>query len=165
MDLARISLRPVVEADADVLLELYSSTRAQELAMVPWNPEQKKAFVEMQFMAQQSHYKAEYPQAEHSMICLDGVPVGRVYLDRRAEEFHILDITVLPQQRNAGVGSRVLRQIMDEATGSGKPVSIYVETFNPSLRLFERLGFVRAQQAGIHFLMKWLPSPERQPEE
>src|SRR5215831_10373317 len=131
MDLTRISLRPVTEADGDVLLELYTSTRAQELAMVPWPPEQKKAFVEMQFTAQQSHYTAEYPQAEHSMICLDGVPVGRVYLDRNAKEFHILDITVLPQERNAGIGSQVLRQIMEEGTGSGKPVSIYVETFNP----------------------------------
>ena|SRR5437588_5938882 len=157
MDAAKISLRPVSEADMAILLELYGSSRAQELAMVPWTPEQKKAFIEMQFRAQQSHYQAEYPRAEHSMICLDGVPVGRVYLDRHAEEFHILDITVLPQQRNAGTGSFVLRQIMKEATGSGKPVRIYVETFNPSLRLFERLGFVRAQQTGIHFVMKWTP--------
>jgi len=157
MDSTRISLRPVTEADGDVLLELYTSSRAHELAIVPWTPEQKKAFVEMQFRAQQSHYQAEYPRAEHFMICLDGVPVGRVYLDRHAEEFHILDITVLPQQRNAGTGSFVLKQIMKEATGSGKPVSIYVETFNPSLRLFERLGFARAQQTGIHFVMRWTP--------
>lgn len=163
MDFTRISLRPVTEADGDVLLELYTSVRTQELAVVPWTPEQKKAFVEMQFSAQQSHYNAEYPQAEHSMICLDGAPVGRVYLDRSVEKFQILDITVLPQQRNAGVGSHVLRQIMEEATGSGKPVSIYVETFNPSLRLFERLGFVRAQEMGVHFLMTWIPLPGQQP--
>jgi len=150
-------LRPVTEADASVLLELYASSRAQELSVVPWTPEQKKAFVEMQFAAQQAHYKAEHPQAGHSMICLEGVPVGRLYLDRAAEKFHILDITVLPQQRNAGIGSWVLRQIMEEAAGLGKPVTIYVETFNPSLRLFERLGFLRAQETGVHFLMKWAP--------
>ena len=164
MDSTRITLRPVAEADGELLLELYTSSRAQELAVVPWTSEQKKVFVEMQFKAQQSHYKAEYPQAEHSMICLDGVPVGRVYLDRRAEKFQILDITVLPQQRNAGVGSHVLRQIMEEATGSGKPVSIYVETFNPSLRLFERLGFLRAQEMGMHFLMKWEPPAQQPPQ-
>lgn len=165
MDLSRVSLRSVTEADGDVLLELYASVRAQELAMVPWTPEQKKAFIEMQFKAQQSHYKAEYPRAEHSMICVDGAPVGRVYLDRSVEKFQILDITVLPQQRNAGVGSHVLRQIMEEATGSGKPVSIYVETFNPSLRLFERLGFARAQEMGVHFLMTWTPLSGQQPGE
>src|SRR5947209_8382736 len=158
MDPAKISLRPVIGSDNALLMELYASSRAQEMAMVPWTPKQKKAFIEMQFTAQQQHYRTEHPQAEHSIICVDGVPAGRLYLNREAEKFNILDITILPQQRNAGIGSSVLRQVMQEAAGSGKPVAIYVETFNPSLRLFERLGFLRAQEMGLYFLMKWEPA-------
>lgn len=152
-----ITLRPVGPADDDFLLAVYASTRAQEMAMVPWTPEQKDAFVRMQFAAQTQHYGAEFPRASHDIICMQGVPVGRIYLDRGEEALHILDITVLPGHRSQGAGSYLLKQLMDEAGQSGKSVSINVENFNPSLRLFERLGFQRASENGFHLLMRWQP--------
>jgi len=154
-----IALRPACDADEGFLLSVYASTRADELAHVPWGPEQKDAFVRQQFTAQKSHYAATFPAASHDIINLNGgaAPVGRLYLDRGTEVFHILDITVLPQHRNAGTGSFLLRQIMAEAGKCGKPVTIYVESFNPALRLFERLGFQKDRSEGFHFLMKWSP--------
>ena len=77
-----------------------------------------------------------------------------MYLDRTGEKFHILDITLLPEHRNRGAGSFLLGQIMAEAKEAGKPVSIFVETFNPSLRLFQRLGFTPIQQEGFHLLLQ-----------
>jgi ribosomal protein S18 acetylase RimI-like enzyme len=76
-------------------------------------------------------------------------------VDRNADRVHILDVTVLPEYRNRGVGTALLRQLMDEAGASRKPLTIYVEFFNPSLRLFERLGFQREKEEGFQFLMKW----------
>ncbi|SRR6266700_1315135 len=155
----KISLRPVNNADDDFLLSVYASTREAELAQVPWSQEQKDAFVRMQFVAQKQHYAATYPKASHEIICMneDASPVGRIYLDRGAAAFNILDITVLPQHRNAGIGSFLLRQIMAEAVACGKPVTIYVESFNPALALFAGLGFQKDQEKGFHFLMKWSP--------
>jgi ribosomal protein S18 acetylase RimI-like enzyme len=152
-----ITLRPVTEADDEFLLSVYASTRAEELERVPWTPEQKEAFVRMQFAAQKRHYAAQYPQASHDIIYADGVPVGRLYLSRGADGFHILDITVLAQHRNAGTGSFLLRELLAEAGKAAKPVSIYVENFNPSLRLFERLGFQRVEEDGFQLLLKKLP--------
>ena len=154
----QITLRPATAADDDFLFNCYASTRAQELAQVQWSQEQKEAFVRMQYTAQKQHYAAEAPRATHDVIYVDATPVGRIYLDRRDDTLHILDITVLPQHRNQGAGSFVLSQIMAEAKEAGKPVSIYVETFNPSLRLFERLGFQRENEKGFHLLMKWQPA-------
>jgi GNAT superfamily N-acetyltransferase len=154
----KITLRPVVDQDDNFLLSVYAGTRTAELAQVPWSTEQKEAFVRMQFSAQKQHYATEYPQADHDLICVDGVPVGRLYLSRAAEALHILDITVLPEHRNSGIGSVLLGQIVDEARGAGKPVTIYVESFNPSLRLFERLGFRQDREEGFQLLMKWSPS-------
>jgi len=151
----KITLRPVQDSDDEFLVKVYGSTREQELAQVPWSREQKDAFVRMQWQAQKLHYAHEHPRAEHAVISIDGVPVGRVYLDRNGEEFHILDITLLPQYRNRGVGSFLLGQIMAEAKQTAKPVTIYVENYNRSLRLFERLGFSRAKEEGFHLLMKW----------
>ena len=153
----KITLRPVTGQDDNFLLSLYASTRSAELVQVPWSPEQKEAFLRMQFNAQKQHYAAEYPQANHDLICVDGVPVGRLYLARAADALHILDITVLPEHRNSGIGSFLLGQVIEEARSTGRLVTIYVETFNPSLRLFERLGFRKDQEHGFQLLLKWLP--------
>ncbi|HLY98862.1 MAG TPA: GNAT family N-acetyltransferase [Candidatus Angelobacter sp.] len=147
-----ITLRPVTAEDDDLLLRLYASTREAELAQVPWTQEQKNAFVKMQFTAQKQHYKATHSNAAHQIICCNAEPVGRLYLSPTDEAFHILDITVLPERRNSGAGSVVLRKVMDEAQAAQKPVTIYVETFNPSQRLFERLGFQVVRTEGLHSL-------------
>jgi ribosomal protein S18 acetylase RimI-like enzyme len=154
----QITLRPATEADDDFILSCYASTRAQELAQVPWPAEQKESFIRMQYTAQKNHYAAEAPRASHDIIYLEATPVGRIYLDRRDDALHILDITVLPQHRNQGTGSLLLRRLLAEAAKLGKPVTIYVESFNPSLRLFERLGFQRDHEKGFHLLMKWQPA-------
>ena len=155
----QVTLRPVTASDDDFIFNCYASTRAQELAQAPWSPEQKATFVRMQYTAQKQHYAAEAPHADHDIIYADSTPVGRIFLDRREDALHILDITVLPQHRNHGTGSLLLRRLLDEAGRAGKPVTIYVESFNPSLRLFERLGFRKDHEKGFHLLMKWQPAP------
>ena len=154
-EMQSVTLRPVRPEDADFLLEVYASTRSAEMALVPWDAAQKEAFVRMQCTAQQQHYASRYPQANHDIILVDGRPVGRLYVARNEDKVHILDITILPQYRNAGIGTSILRSLMDEAAQAGKPLSIYVETFNPSLRLFERLGFTRIEQTDFNFLLQW----------
>jgi ribosomal protein S18 acetylase RimI-like enzyme len=153
----QITLRPVSAADDDLVFSCYASTRAAELEAVPWSTEQKEVFVRMQYTAQKQHYAAEFPRASHDIIYADQQPVGRIYMDRNAEALHILDITVLPQHRNQGTGSTLLRRLLDEARQIGKPVTIYVESFNPSLRLFSSLGFQKDHEKGLHLLMKWQP--------
>jgi RimJ/RimL family protein N-acetyltransferase len=149
-----IELRPAVDADRPFLFELYAGTREAELSQVPWPVEQKLAFLEMQFEAQRNHYAATSPNATHEIMIVNGQPAGRLYLDRRADEFHILDITVAPAFRNTGVGSEVLRRVLEEADGAGKAVGIYTETFNPSTRLFGRLGFLPETVDGFLVLLK-----------
>jgi RimJ/RimL family protein N-acetyltransferase len=158
-----IELRPVTEADRSLLFDLYASTRELELAQVPWPPEQKQAFLEMQFAAQTRSYAANYPNATHEIICVDGEPAGRLYFDRNGS-FHILDITIAPARRNSGIGSEVLRRIVEEAERARKPVSIYTEIFNPSMRLFGRLGFQQKSVDGFLVLMeKPTPATPAQP--
>jgi ribosomal protein S18 acetylase RimI-like enzyme len=153
-----IRLRPATDADLPLLFQLYASTREMELAQVPWSTEQKQAFLEMQFQAQRQAYTSTHPQAAHDMICVDDEPLGRLYLDR-TENFHILDITIALEQRNRGIGSQVLGRILAEADQAGKSVSIYTETFNPSVRLFERLGFQQKSIDGFLLLLE-KPTPD-----
>lgn len=151
----KASLRPVIAADEAFLLRVYSSTRAEEMALVPWNDAQREAFLKMQFDAQQLHYQSQFPNAVHEIIERDGQAVGRLYVLRDEEVMRILDITILPEFRNAGIGTPLIKALMKEAAGVGKPLQIYVESYNPSLRLFERLGFRPVGDNGLHILMQW----------
>ena len=154
---ANVTLRPVAPEDYDFLVAIYGSTRADELALVPWTDEQRQAFVRAQFNAQQEHYAKNYPGARHDVIVANGREVGRLYVARLDQEIRIIDITLLPAERNVGIGSYLIKQLLDEASHSGKMTRIYVEEFNPSLRLFERLGFSPSEQHGIHLLMQCNP--------
>jgi len=150
-----ITLRDALPSDEPFLFEVYASTRAQEMALVPWDDEQRKSFLTMQFAAQHSHYQAQFPDASYSLICREEVPLGRFYVLRNEEDIRILDLTLLPEYRNGGIGTALLQNLLEEAAQSGKRVQIYVETYNPSLRLFERLGFKNIAEEGINFLLEW----------
>jgi ribosomal protein S18 acetylase RimI-like enzyme len=152
-----ITLRDAGADDELFLLQVFACTRAAELSQVPWPDEQKVAFLQMQCQAQHSHYHERYPDGDFKVILRDDEPVGRLYLARDSGLIKILDITVLPQFRNSGIGSELIRGVLDEAVNSARNVQIYVETFNPSLHLFERLGFKSIAEEGINFLLEWSP--------
>jgi len=159
MNPGKITRRPVNHSDRPFLFELYASTREAELAQVQWTAEQKLAFVAMQFDAQTVSYRESFPEGLYEIISAGEVPAGRIYWSRQPERIHILDITVAPAYRNSGIGSYVLREILEEADRTGKSVTIYVEDFNPSSRLFERLGFRVAAHDGFQLLLQRLPVP------
>jgi ribosomal protein S18 acetylase RimI-like enzyme len=153
-----ITLREVTAEDEAFLLEVYASTRALELSLVPWSQEQREAFLRFQFDAQHSHYRTQYPEASYQIISNNAERVGRLYVLRDTAEIRILDLTVLPQHRNAGIGTLLMRDLLTEAEQTGKPVSIWVEQFNPSQTLFRRLGFSKIQEDGYNYLMQWRPN-------
>jgi ribosomal protein S18 acetylase RimI-like enzyme len=153
-----ITLRPITSEDMDFLYQVYASTRADELAIVDWSQEQKDAFLQMQFDAQHRYYQEYYANASFDVILRDNQPIGRLYLDRREDEVRIVDIAILPEHRNAGVGTALLRDIMSEAASMGKVVTIHVEKFNPALRLYRRLGFRQKGDSGMYFLLEWSPA-------
>jgi ribosomal protein S18 acetylase RimI-like enzyme len=149
------SLRPATEADREFLLTLYASTREEELAQVPWADDAKEVFLEQQFSAQDHHYRTHYPGAALDVIEVDGEPAGRLYVFRGADEIRIMDIALAPEFRGRGIGTELLRELMAEASASGRSLSIHVEITNPARSLYERLGFVPAGQHGVYVLMRW----------
>jgi ribosomal protein S18 acetylase RimI-like enzyme len=163
-DFSRIHLRPVSPEDRPFLLAVYSSSRAEEMAMVPWTPEQKAEFLRSQFEAQDFHYRKYYDGAEYLVIELDAEPIGRLYLHRTPAEIRIMDIALLPEHRNQGIGGKLVRDVMNEAAAIGLKVSLHVESYNPAQRLYRRLGFVEAGESGVYQLLEWTPSGESEPE-
>ena len=147
----------MVAEDEALLCNIYASTREQELGLLDWTPEQKKAFVRMQFEAQTTYYRQVYPDMEYTIILHDGEEAGRMMVAQLEDEFRLVDITILPAHRNAGIGRTMLRQLMDRAAGEGKMVRLHIEQFNRARRLYENLGFRDVADKGVYIMMEWQP--------
>ena len=130
------------------------------MQLVPWTPEQKVAFLDMQFQAQAAHYKEFYPQCQFLVIELEGRPIGRLYIDRDEEDIRITDIALLPDCRGRGIGRMLMEEILAEGRDTGKRVTIYVEHYNPARRLYDRLGFRHVETNGVYHLMEWRPDAD-----
>jgi ribosomal protein S18 acetylase RimI-like enzyme len=153
-----VTLRPIGPEDESFLCDVYASTRANELAPVPWDDAQKAAFLRMQFIAQHRYYQEQYPNGTFDVVFVDGEPAGRLYVNRGADEVRIIDIAMLPAFRNRRVGTHLVGALQTEAALAGKPLRIHVERFNPALRLYERLGFTVIADRGVYFFLEWRPT-------
>ena len=149
-----VSLRPIRDDDLDFLCRVYASTRMEELAGVPWTPEQKQVFLRFQFDAQHRYYQENYAGSTFDVVLVDGEPAGRLYVARWEKEIRIVDVAMLPEHRGRGIGSRLLAAVLAEGDEAGKPVSIHVEASNPARRLYERLGFRQVEDKGVYVLMR-----------
>ena len=148
-----LTRRPAQEDDLPFLLMVYGSTRAEEMAQLPWSDDEKSAFLESQFETQHTYYSQVFPTADREVLLVDGKPAGRFYVDRGENEIHVIDIALLPPFRNHGIGSRLLGEVLDEGERTGVKVTIYVEKTNPAQRLYLRLGFVIIDQDDVYYLM------------
>ena len=156
-----ICLRPIEPFDQAFLFDVYASTREDELAPLDWTDAQKVAFLRMQFDAQHRYYQEQYDAACFDVLLKGETAVGRLYVDRRADEHRIIDIALLTAHRNKGLGGAVMADLLDEAAKASKPVTIHVERFNPAMRLYQRLGFVPIEDQGVYELMEWRPPQEK----
>jgi ribosomal protein S18 acetylase RimI-like enzyme len=156
-----LSFRSICDADLPFLAQVYASTRTEELAVVPWSDAQKAAFLDMQFRAQHVHYQQHYPAAEWLVMLRAGEPVGRLYVGRFDHEHCVIDIAFLPAHRRQGLGTALMRDLLDEAAAAGKPLRIHVEKNNPARHLYARLGFRPIADRGVYDLLERSPDPHQ----
>jgi len=148
------SLRPAGEADEPFLYALYASTRVAELAAWGWPEAQQKLFLDLQFRGQQQHYAA-YPNTMHWIVEAQREPIGRLLIARLNDEIRLVDVALLPDFRQRGIGAHLVQGVQAEAQGQGKAVRLHVAPDNPARSLYERLGFQLIEDRGSHWFMEW----------
>jgi GNAT superfamily N-acetyltransferase len=155
MAIPKTDLRPCRKEDVPFLFRLYASTREAEMSLVDWSAAEKSAFLRMQFDAQSRYYADVFSHARFEVIELEGRAIGRLYVEQRDDVIHVIDIALLPEWRGKGIGSRIMKAILNQAASARLPVQIHVEQFNPAMRLYLRLGFRPIRHDGVYMLMKW----------
>jgi len=155
-DLGRLTLRPEEGGDKAFRYELFCQSRPPEWYQVEFPPGMFEQLMQHQFAAQSGSYPLQFPNARFDIIELDGRPIGRIVVDRPGHEVHIVDQAITPEDRNRGIGTSIMRALMEEAAAAGVPVRLQVSSANdPSLKLYSRLGFKRVSDNLAYIDMEW----------
>ncbi|KKO54596.1 GNAT family N-acetyltransferase [Paenibacillus sp. DMB20] len=150
-----IHIRPAVSADEEYLYQLYCSTRKSEIEAFCWDEDQERAFLSMQWAAQTRSYAAQFPLAEHSIVMYGETKAGRTIVDRGEQAFVLVDISLLPDFQNRGIGTLLLRELQIESCSCSKRLCLSVLSASRAVRLYERLGFRTAVDDGYRIAMEW----------
>jgi ribosomal protein S18 acetylase RimI-like enzyme len=156
--LGTLTLRPECEVDQPFRYRLFVDSRLPEFALLlqQIGPDAYGQVMQMQFQAQTMTYRANFPQARFDIIELDGMPVGRIVVDRPGTTIHIVDQAVVPAMRNRGIGTAIMRALMDEAARNKLPISLKVASSNdPSMGLYLRLGFLPVEEVPFYIGMEY----------
>jgi ribosomal protein S18 acetylase RimI-like enzyme len=154
--LGRLTLRPEREEDQAFRYRLFCQSRPPEWDMVQIDPQAREHLMRHQFEAQTKGYRIQFPKARFDIIELDGEPIGRIVVDRPPDMIHLVDQAIVPACRNKGLGTTIMRTLMDEVRGRALPLRLMVGSSNdPSLRLYLRLGFVPIATTPMYIELEW----------
>ena len=101
-------------------------------------------------------YRARFPRARGDIIEIAGKPIGRIMVDRGEKVVHIVDQAIVPELRNRGIGTAVMRALMEEARRTSRAVRLGVAAANDqALRLYRRLGFAPIETKEHYLWLEW----------
>ena len=91
------------------------------------------------------------------VIEADGEPVGCLAVTEHDDHVHVDRIALLPAWQKRGIGTQLMRDVLDGAERRGLPVRLNVLDNNPAQGLYERLGFRVTSIEPPRVKMEWQP--------
>jgi GNAT superfamily N-acetyltransferase len=115
---------------------------------------------------QRAHFFQAYVPANHTVILRDAVQgagraqneerlVGRICLTRHWRRIFLRDIELVASERNRGLGTAIVRAVLELARTEHRAVELLVLKCNPAQRLYERLGFSAIADDGARLTMRY----------
>lgn len=151
----KLYLRHASAEDEEFLFRLYTAGRSRELEAVGWNQEQIQNFCEMQYRALMWQHNLTFQRAVDRIVELDGESIGRLKVLEKEEIILLVDIALLPEYQNQGIGTILLEQLKNQGRVAYKPVRLHVLVTSPGIRLYQRLGFQRISDDGSYIEMEF----------
>ncbi|MCI3939338.1 GNAT family N-acetyltransferase [Chryseobacterium aahli] len=76
-----------------------------------------------------------------NIITLNNEPIGLLKINRAENHIEILQIQIDPKLQGKGIGKSILKEIIEEASATKKPVRLSVLKTNKAQTLYVVLGF------------------------
>ncbi|HET6651628.1 MAG TPA: GNAT family N-acetyltransferase [Nocardioides sp.] len=151
------SLRAVQQADEPFLFDVFCTAWEQEVAAMP-DARLVRHFLRIQYTAQETRFRRRFPGHERYVITHKGEDAGRAYLHRTPSRLHAVDMILLPRFRSLGIGSRLVRELFEQARDHGQQVGIRVPRRNErAARLYAGLGFRLVAMDDLDRYYEWDP--------
>lgn len=149
-----INLRSATDADDALFFGWFVASRSATFKQAGWGPDELQQFLTMQFELQERAIAHRYPDADCRVVQVDGDDCGRLVVSRLDGQMHLVDIVLAPTMCGRGIGSGVLRDLCDEAQGTGRTFTLNVEQASPAVHLYRRFGFVEMGSDGVYMKMR-----------
>jgi len=159
VELARLTyLKPARSADDAFLYDVFATTWADEVAALP-NQSLARHVLRIQHTAQERRFDLRYPGLRRFVVSHEGERAGRLYLFGSGSTLHLVDLTLLPPLQSLGIGSRVLGDLMREASSADRRMSMRVGRDNErSLLRCTSLGFDLVSSDDLGHYLEWVPA-------
>lgn len=139
-----IETRAATEADFDFLVDLHRQTfRTYVEQNWSWDEARQKKELHEDFHA--------FP---HNVICDHGDPIGVISVVDQGETLFLQYIAILPTHQRQGLGTQLVRNLLDQAFERGISVTLHVLKINPAKALYDRLGFEVTDEDEHRYFMR-----------
>jgi GNAT superfamily N-acetyltransferase len=146
-------LRPATPADNELCYQIHrAAMRAYIEAIWGWDEAVQRDF-----------HNRRFDPAHTQIVTVDGHDAGVLIVDHRPTETYLGRIALHPDYQGRGIGSHLIKRILQEAATSHQPLTLDVLTVNPrAYRLYQHLGFQEVDRHGENntkIRMRAEPSP------
>jgi GNAT superfamily N-acetyltransferase len=104
-----------------------------------------------------SKFRHGYKPAPAQIICVGDKPVGWMQVADFVGHLHLRQLHLIRDFRKQGIGTRLIKDLLQRADALGKPVTLDVMHGNPARFLYLRLGFRQTGQDTTKRQMIWRP--------
>ena len=134
-----IGLRPATPADAEFCYQLHKAAMGDYITAIwGWDEQVQRA----------SHERAFNPD-RWRIITAGQADVGMLDVDYRPGEIYLSRIEIHPGHQGHGIGTRIIRALLDEAERNGADLVLDVFTVNHRAQaLYRRLGLTEVARHG-----------------
>jgi ribosomal protein S18 acetylase RimI-like enzyme len=100
------------------------------------------------------HFREHFDPAIRKIIQVQGEDIGCISVQDQGDSLFIAYIAILPTYQRRGIGTYLIRNIIQEAEKRKIPIRIQTLKVNPARELYERLGFRITGSTETHYLME-----------
>jgi ribosomal protein S18 acetylase RimI-like enzyme len=141
--ISELILRPAEPTDFDFCQRIYFASMSPIIGTL-----------RLDMARQHESFAQQWHAAEVRIITVASKDVGWLQTAPATDAIFVAQLCLEERFQRQGIGSRVMRTVIEEAAREGKAVTLGVVKINPARRLYERLGFSVTHEDQYKYYMR-----------